>query len=109
MLKKLLNPATINSIKRWVYTLFKFAHYAKWLKKDYIDNKAILLESQQGNDINGNMFYILQEIAQNPQYKDYTIYFSCRRKSKSKIKTILDNYKIKNVTLAPKIFTAGQR
>ncbi len=101
MLKKLLNPALIKSIQRWVYTLFKFAHYSKWLKKDYIDDNAILLESQQGNDINGNMFYILQEIAENPQYKGYKLYFSCRRKSKKKIKTILNNYNIKNVTLAP--------
>lgn len=95
-LKKILKSAT-----RWLYTLFSFSHYAKWLKNSYIDEKAILLEAQQGKEISGNMFYILQELAFNPQYKGFKLYCSCRKKSKKKIQTILNNYSIHNVTLAP--------
>ncbi len=95
-LKKILKAAT-----RWLCTLFSFSHYAKWIKNSYIDEKAILLESQQGKEISGNMFYILQELAFNPQYTGFKLYCSCRKKTKRKIKAILDSYNIKNVTYAP--------
>ena len=101
MLSKLIKAFKIAEITRWLCTLFSFGHYAKWLKKTYIDNNAVLLESQHGKEISGNMFYVLQELALNPQYKELKIYFSCRSKSKKKIKSVLDSYGIKNVALVP--------
>ncbi len=100
MLNTLKNIIRINAIKRWFYTLFRFAFYAKCLKDPYIDDKSIILESQHGNEISGNMFYILQELSSNTAYKDFKLFVSYRKKSKKKIQTILNNYNIKNVTLA---------
>ncbi len=101
MLNTLRSTININAIKRWFYTLFRFAFYAKWLKTSYIDPKSILLESQQGKEISGNMFYILQELATNPQYEGFKLFFSCRKNSKKKIKAIVDFYNITNVELVP--------
>ena len=100
MLSKIKKALRINSIKRWFYTLFRFAFYAKCLKDPYIDDKSIILESQHGNEISGNMFYILQELSSNTAYKDFKLFVSYRKKSKKKIQTILNNYSIQNVTLA---------
>lgn len=65
-LKKLVNPKSATT---------KYIHYYKHLK---LDEKAILLESQQGTGMQGNMFYMLKELVHNPAYKDYQLYLTCR-------------------------------
>lgn len=46
--------------------------YIKYAK-DPIWQKAVLLDSQHGNDINGNMFYLLKEL-QETAYADFDVY-----------------------------------
>ena len=48
--------------------------YKKYYDKLKIDEKTILLESQQGKEFSGNMYYICKELIQNEDYKDYKIY-----------------------------------
>ncbi len=48
----------------------RYLHYYKTLK---IDEHLIMLEAQGGKTVNGNIFYILKELAQNENYKNYTV------------------------------------
>ncbi len=54
-------------------------------KKKYIwyrehcpmEEKAILLESQHGGVVGGNIFAIMKELCNSPEYQEYTIYLAC--------------------------------
>ena len=86
-------------IYKWfVYKLPKM-RYTRYLKKLSIDEKAILLESQHGKEINGNIFYLLKELASSENYKGYKIYLSCRQGNKKKFEKVLSKYGIKGVNL----------
>ena len=82
--------------KWFLYTLPKL-RYVKWFRRLKIDEHAILLESQHGTEISGNIFYLVQELATNPLYKDYKVYLSCRVGTKPKFEAILEKYNIKGV------------
>ena len=82
--------------KWFLYTLPKL-RYVKWYRRLKIDDHAILLESQHGTEISGNIFYLMKELATNPLYKDYKIYLSCRVGTKPKFEAILEKYNIKGV------------
>lgn len=68
------------------------AKYLKYIKEKNIDEKAILIDSQHGENISGNMFYILREIYTNKRYKDYKIFVTVTKDKKDKIKEKLDFY-----------------
>ena len=97
MINKIKSVFKMRSLDKWIKTLIPCARYLHYLKSLPVDEKAVLFESQHGNEISGNVFYLLKEFALSPDYKDYKIYVSCRGKSKDKIRSILDNYSIKNV------------
>ncbi len=82
--------------KWYLFTLPKH-RYLKWYKKLKIDEYAILLESQHGTELSGNMFYLIKELATNPEYKDYKIYLSCRMGNINKFETMFKKYNIKGV------------
>ncbi len=67
--------------------------FMKYMKKP-INERAILLNSQQGNNINGNMFYILNELQNNKLYDKYKIYVAYVKGKKSQFKEKLKNYGI---------------
>ncbi len=99
MVKKVLSKLKNNKLIKWTASLLPCATYIKSLKKRPIDEKAVLLESQHGGEISGNIFYILKELASNREFSSYKLYLSCKAGSKEKIKNILDTYGIKNVSL----------
>ena len=99
MVKKILSKLKSNRLTKWVLSILPCATYIKALKKLPLDEKAILLESQHGSEISGNIFYILKELSSNKDFASYTIYLSCKAGSKEKIKNVLDTYGIKNVCL----------
>ncbi len=97
MLKNLKKALKKTAFYTWfTYTLPKL-RYVKWYRKLKIDDHAILLESQHGTEISGNVFYLVKELATNPDYKDYKIYLSCRAGNKKRFMATLEKYKIKNV------------
>lgn len=83
----------------WVkYTLPKI-RYADYRKTLPIDEKAILLESQHGAEMLGNIFHLLKALSTDPRYKDYKLYLCCRGSKKNRFSYILDNNGMKNVQL----------
>ena len=99
MVRKVLSKLKSNRLIKWILGILPCATYIKSLKKLPIDDKAILLESQHGGEISGNIFYILKELLSDKDFASYTLYLSCKPGCKDKIKNILDTYGIKNVRL----------
>ena len=83
MLKKVMNKLKRDS------GYFARLNYLKFYDECPIDEKAILLESQHGTALNGNVFYLLKELCQNKKYNDFRIYLSVNRKHKQKYINIL--------------------
>ena len=99
MVRKVLSKLKSNRLIKWILGILPCATYIKSLKKLPIDDKAILLESQHGGEISGNIFYTLKELSSDKDFASYTLYLSCKPGCKDKIKNILDTYGIKNVRL----------
>ena len=60
-------------------------------RKSPIDEKLILLNSQQGDNINGNMFYLLKEL-QNEKYNDFKIFVAHKDEKKENFCIKLNSY-----------------
>ena len=92
-----------NFKKKPIYKDYKYkwpkAKYLKWYRRLPLDEKAILLESQHGSEISGNMFYLVKELASNPAYADYKIYMTCRGGNVAKFEQVFEKYGIKGVNL----------
>ena len=99
MIAKLIKLFKKSSFLKWLkFTLpkLRYTHYFKTLK---IDEKAILLESQHGTEISGNVFYLIKELVNNKDYDSYKIYVSCRVGTKVKFEEMLEKYGIDRVEL----------
>ena len=57
--------------------LFRKKKYIWYREHCPLEEKAILLESQHGGVVGGNIFAIMKELCQNPEYEEYTIYLAC--------------------------------
>jgi len=64
------------------------------LRNKPLECKGIFLYSQQGRNLNGNMFYLAKELSTNPDYKDFTVYLGVERACLVKFKSLLSDYKI---------------
>ncbi len=73
--------------------------YIKYYEKLKIDEKAILLESEHGKKVNGNIFYMLRYMAGSDKYSDYKLYLSCLSENKRQIREFLSNHGILGVEL----------
>ena len=61
-------------IKKGLFRKKKYIGYRDTLP---IDEKAILLESQQGGALGGNIYALLKELCDNPAYSEFKLYLSC--------------------------------
>ena len=54
--------------------------------------QAVFLNSQQGKNLNGNMFYLLRELAGDPAYEAFTLYVGVHPTARDSFETLLDAY-----------------
>lgn len=73
------------------------SRYIKYYKKLPLNEKAILLESEHGKKLDGNIFYILRYLSKSEQYSEYKIYLSSMGRACAKIKKSLSDYGIDRV------------
>lgn len=73
--------------------------YIKYYEKLPIREKTILLESQHGTEISGNIFYILKYLYENDYYQDWDIYIPTWIRHRKKIDMILQSYNLQNVKI----------
>lgn len=55
-----------------------------------LSEKRILVESQQGRTVCGNMYYIVQELLKNEKYAQYEIYFVSKSANKMAFQTFFE-------------------
>lgn len=67
--------------------------YTKQCEKP-IKDKFVFMFPQQGNNLSGNIFYLVKELATNKLYKDYTIYIGYSNDKKKSFISLLENYNI---------------
>lgn len=90
--KKLDNP--------WWRAKKKYAEFYDTLP---IDEKTIVIESQHGTQMSGNVFYIMRYLLGSESYADYKIYLSTRGAKTKEFRSMLDSYgleRVETVTLA---------
>ena len=75
------------------------SNYIKYYDSLRVNEKLILLESEHGKKIDGNVFYILKYISQNEKYNEYKIYLSAIGRHLNKFRQFLDNHNMLNVNL----------
>lgn len=66
--------------------------YPKYLDNLPINEKTVFLECQQGASIDGNIWYIAEELMTNSSYSDYQLYISAKDKNVArKIRRLIDS------------------
>lgn len=68
--------------------------YIKYYRNLPIKENYILLDSQHGNNINGNIYYILKELNDNEIYNNYKLFLIVNTK---KIESVKNFLKLKNI------------
>ncbi len=91
----------IKNIKKYKKSGFfraKFI-YTKFLEKLDIDENLILIQSYDGSSISGNPYYLLKELCENEQYKNYKKIVVVRNNNKEEINEKIECKQWKNVKL----------
>lgn len=73
--------------------------YVKYYRTLEIDEKTILLESEHGKKLDGNVFYLVRYLATDEKYRDYKIYLSSMGRHMNKFKSFLEAHGIENVNI----------
>ena len=73
---------------------FNRTRYLSFYKNCKIDDSMILLESQQGKNLNGNIFYLLKELLNNKDYSNFKIYLSLEKSAEEKFNLLLKKYNL---------------
>lgn len=73
---------------------YNMSRYLSFYSKCHVDDCIVLLESQQGKNLNGNIFYLLKELLTNNDYSHYKVYISLEKKSEVKFKALLNQYNL---------------
>lgn len=85
---KLLKKIASRLLSKSYLSSTKYLHYIENLE---IDENIILLESQQGKNLNGNIYYILKELCENNKYSKFKVYVSVNKNFKEKTMNFLKN------------------
>ena len=73
--------------------------YIKYYNELPLDEKVILLESEHGKKLDGNIFYLIKYLATSPKYKDYKIYVSAMGRNLRPFRAFLKSHQITRVSL----------
>ena len=73
--------------------------YITFFDKLPINDKCILIESQHGKEMSGNVFYIMRYLSSSEQYSDYTVYLSARAGKVKSFRSMLDSYGMSSVKI----------
>jgi len=66
--------------------------YVYYLEHCPVKEKTILLESQLGASLGGNIFAVLKELCENPEYAEFQLYLSCKKEKLESRRAFLIKY-----------------
>ncbi len=73
--------------------------YLKYYRTLPLKEKTVLVDSQHGEELRGNMFYLLRELCQNPEYADYRIYVTVVASKRKSFQQLMEANAIQGATL----------
>lgn len=73
--------------------------YRELWKEAPLDERAIVIESQQGRTANGNMFYVAKELLNNPLYADFKVYFVAQNGKREAVKRLLHAHDLDDLSI----------
>lgn len=73
--------------------------YLKYVENHKIDENLILLECQQGKNIKGNIFYILKELINHPDYQKFNVLLSVDKEKHLEINNFLKMNQLNVITI----------
>ena len=73
--------------------------YPRLCRRLPIAPRAVLLESQHGAGMDGNIYYLLRTLAGEPRYRDMTLYLTCRPDTRVQFRARLDAEGMERVQL----------
>ena len=73
--------------------------YPRLCRRLPIAPRAVLLESQHGAGMDGNIYYLLRTLAGEPRYRDMTLYLTCRPDTRAQFRARLDAEGMERVQL----------
>ena len=87
----------LKKIESKIKVKLKQMYYLRcYYKKEIVDD-VVLIESKQGEDLAGNMFYILREISTN--YPEYKIYLAVKTSKIDNIRAMLKKHKLNSIEI----------
>ncbi len=95
LFKDFKRAKTLTNNEYWVAKSRYLGYYASLP----IDEHAILLESEHGRKLDGNIFYLVKYLASSEEYSGYRILVSSMKRYRRKFLAFLDKHGIKNVSL----------
>lgn len=85
----------LSTIKRRMSYNRTGAFFYHIYKTEKVHDKRILLNSQQGSNFNGNMFYLLKYMCESNQFEDYEIGVTYKKQSLKQFEALLEHYGLK--------------
>lgn len=85
------------SYKRKLGFSLNMSLYVFCLNHFKLNDKGILLQSRYGDDLGGNIFYMMKYLSEN--YPTYSIYLAYTPKNKKKYVDLLNFYHVRNIQL----------
>lgn len=73
--------------------------YLTYYKKEPVDKTCVLLESQHGRSLDGNVYAVLAELAKNEAYKGFKLYVSAEPENVRKFTALLAKNHLTGVTV----------
>ena len=73
--------------------------YLTYWEKYPVDSCAVLLESQHGHSLDGNVYAVLEELCKNPDYASLRLFVSAEAKNRKSFQKLLDKNGLRGVTL----------
>lgn len=98
MKKKKTLKSKLKKFEKKIKNKIKDAYYINRYYKAEIRDNTVLLESKNGEDVAGNIFYIIKEL-NNAEYSELDIYLVARKNKIEKFNALLETYKINNVKI----------
>ena len=96
--KTLINKVKVINIHDKIVKYHQAGTYKRYLHKQMME-EWVLLDSKNGTDLAGNIFRILEELHNAPEYSNLKKYLTYENSSLPRIVAILRRYNLKNIQL----------
>lgn len=90
----------IVGIKNKIFTRMKLGTYYRAYEKKPIKERAILVESKNGDDLAGNMFAVVKELS-GSDYSEYTVYLAVKKEKRPFFQELASKNGLTNLIFVP--------